>query len=231
MLQHIDQHIRELAGKSVKGSLEEIVGAIDDDKWSKKMHRAFRMFPDALAKKIYDWADQNVRVELGKNRCVVNAVSAEEFKMNPKLGKSSLVVYWRCVRPGKPDAGRPHRDATFWVVELNQGYDPQIPFPFDYVKDCLKIWIPLQGCVPTTTLQIIPKSHRMDIGTTIQETDYGVRPSIEESWLKAHEKEFMSPLELSQGSCIIFDMDLVHKGPAHNNDQLRISAELTLIFQ
>jgi hypothetical protein len=71
----------------------------------------------------------------------------------------------------------------------------------------------------------------MDLMTVIEDTEYGRRPNIESKWLEKHERDFMSPIELSRGSCIIFDMNLVHRGPTHNNKELRISAELTLVMQ
>jgi len=234
MMRHIESQIREIASpyaKTKDASLKHLAMSIPDDIWSKKMHRAFRMFPNLIADKLHQWADQSVRAEFGKTRSAINLVSAFEASINPKLMAESKVIYWRCVRPGKPDAGRPHRDATFWVLELEEGYDPKIPFSFDYVKDCIKIWIPIQGCTPRTTLQIIPRSHRKDIPVEVDETEYGRKPNIARSWLKEHEKEFISPIALSQGSCILFDMDLVHRGPVHQEDDLRISAELSLIVQ
>jgi Phytanoyl-CoA dioxygenase (PhyH) len=231
MLRHIEMHIRKIASGSNTDPLQKIAMTIPDDVWSKKMHRAFRMFPKELTTKIHEWADRSIRTEFGKTRSEINRVSAYEASINPSLSRESLVIYWRCVRPGKPDAGRPHRDATFWVLELEEGYDPKIPFPFDYVKDCIKIWIPLQGCSPKTTLQVVPRSHKMDIPIEVDQTEYGRRPTIANSWLKDHEKDFMSPPALSQGSCIIFDMDLVHRGPTHQETELRISAELSLIIQ
>lgn len=172
-----------------------------------------------------------MRKPFGKTQSFINVILAHEADLNPRLSKEDKAIYWRCVRPGKPDAGRPHRDATFWEIELESGYDPKIPFPFDYRKDCIKIWIPLKGCTPQTTLQVIPRSHRMELATVVEDTEYGRRPNIDPSWLREHEGDFISPVELSQGSCILFDMHLIHRGPTHNNDELRISAELNLIVQ
>lgn len=234
MLKHIDSHIRELGAiytNTHNAPLEKIAESIPDEVWTKKMHRGFRMFPDELAHKLQYWADESVRKPFGKDRSSINAVSAYEVELNKSLSTNSLAIYWRCVRPGKPDAGRPHRDATFWILELEDGYDPKIPFPFDPIRDSIKIWIPLQGCTPSTSLQIIPQSHRMKIATVVDETEYGRKPNIDREWLKDHEKDFISPIELSKGECILFDMDLVHRGPTHNNTELRISAELTLIVK
>jgi hypothetical protein len=236
MLLHIDRHIRGIAPSPSKpkphgDSLENIVESISDEVWSQKMSRAFRIFPKEIAEKIHQWANDSLCKELGRKRSSVNVVYPQEAETNPKLTPDSLAIYWRCVRPGKPDAGRPHRDANFWDLEFKEGYDPKIPFSFNYLKDCIKIWIPLKGCIPTTTLQVIPYSHKMEIPTLVEHTEYGRRPSISKEWLDAHEKNFCSPPELSKGSSILFDMNLVHRGPAHTNSELRISAELNFIVQ
>lgn len=233
MLMEIEKYIREIFANdsSDNSSLKKFAMGVPDDLWSKKMHRGMRMFSEILSEKIHEWADRSIREKFGRTRSVVNVVTPYEISINPRLTEKSRVIYWRCVRPGKPDAGRPHRDSTFWAIEVEEGYDPKIPFPFDYVKDCIKIWIPLQGCSPKTTLQIIPRSHQMDIPTEVVDTEYGRKPTLATSWLKEHEQEFMSPIALSRGSCIIFDNNLVHRGPTHQETELRISAELTLIVQ
>jgi len=234
---HIDAHIRKTAApfldsdKLSSFSLEKMAEMVPDAVWSEKMTRAFRIFPKELSDKVHKWADGNLCKELGRSRSAVNVVYPQEAETNSKLTQENLAIYWRCVRPGKPDAGRPHRDASFWDLEFKEGYDPKIPFSFNYLKDCIKIWIPLKGCIPTTALQIIPGSHKMEIPTIVEQTEYGRRPSISESWLKEHEKDFTSPKELSQGACILFDMNLVHRGPRHNNSELRVSAELNFIVQ
>lgn len=237
MLRHIEGHIRELSvpyvgsAQAAQASLEEIALSIPDSVWSEKMNRAFRMFPRELSEQLHAWADQNVRTKVGRTRSAINKVPLEELKINPKLDRETLVVYWRCVRPGKPDAGRPHRDADFWVLAFQDGYDPRIPFPFDYIQDSIKIWIPLKGCTPQTTLQIIPGSHKIEGELVVEETEYGKRPTLSDAWLEARKNDYISPIELSQGQCILFNMDLVHRGPTHNNNELRISAELTLVVQ
>jgi len=236
MLTHIEEIVRKVASpfseskEAEKLSLEEIVQYVPDEIWAQKMNRAFRFFPKKLAHEIWHWSDVAIRKEFNKDRSAVNVVYTRERELNSQLKEEDLAIFWRCVRPGKPDAGRAHKDATFWDIEFNDSYDAKLPFKVDYIRDCIKIWIPLQGCVPTTTLQIIPYSHKMDIPTEIIQTEYGVRPTISESWLNQNEHTFMSPIQLSQGSCIIFDMNLVHRGPVHNNNKLRISAELNLFI-
>lgn len=230
LLSHIERSVRELNAHE-KGSLDEVAASIPDEIWQKKMERAYRMFPDQLGTKILAWADGVFTKEFGKSQAKVNVVMPHEVKINSKLTDESLAIYWRYVRPGKPDAGRPHRDADFWDLEFNEGYDPKIPFSFDYLRDCMKIWIPLAGCYPDTTLNIIPCSHKMEIPTTVEHTEYGRRPSISTEWLKENQSKFLSPVELAEGSCILFDMKLVHFGPRHTRPSARISAELNFITQ
>jgi hypothetical protein len=231
MLAHIEERIYHVAGVGREVSIEKAAASIEDGVWARQMHRAFRMFFPPLADKIYRWAHKEIASEFGVDTMEINRVSQTELSLNPQLQPGDLVVYWRAVRPFKPDAGRPHRDGTFWELELAQGYDPQITFPFDYLKDCVKVWIPLRGCSEKTSLQIVPRSHKMDIPISIDETDFGKRPTIGAAWLQQYGQAFMSPPPLARGSCIVFDMDLVHQGPRHEQDQLRISAELSLIFK
>lgn len=232
MLQHIETHIKEITSSySQSADLLKRAMSIPDAIWAEKMARPFRFFPKDLGFEIALWADNVLKPELLKSRSAINAVYDYEILQNPLLDDSTLAIYWRCVRPGKPDAGRPHRDSSFWELEFGEGLDPKIPFLFNYQKDCIKIWIPLEGCREDTTLQVIPGSHLMEILTSVVQTEYGRRPTISDEWLEQNKKYFMSPKELSQGSCIIFDMDLVHRGPTHQNNELRISAEFNLITQ
>ncbi len=230
MLTYIHDYIHSIS-KSPSKTLEEACQTIPDEEWSHKMSRCFRIFPKPLADQALNWAHTTLSKPFGTTQSAVNVVLSQEVKDNPKITENHLAIYWRCVRPGKPDAGRPHRDACFWDLEFGEGYNPRIPFPFNYLKNCKKIWIPLSGCYPETTLRVIPKSHIMNIPTTVEQTEYGRRPSISSQWLQEHQKEFISPPELSTGSCIIFDMNTVHAGPAHNKPSLRISAELNFITQ
>lgn len=228
LLSHIEQSVRAL-GVDEKASLDAVAASIPDEVWQTKMERAFRIFPDQLGQKILQWADRVFTKEFGRSCATVNVVMPHEAKINPRLTPESLAIYWRYVRPGKPDAGRPHRDADFWDLEFKEDYDPKIPFSFDYLRDCMKIWIPLAGCYPDTTLNVVPRSHKMEIPTTVEQTEYGRRPSISSEWLKENQSRFLSPIELAQGSCILFDMKLVHFGPRHTRPSARISAELNFI--
>ena len=234
MLAHIENHIRELGAKYTDSStavLKDVALSVPDSIWSEKMSRAYRIFPKSISHKIEKWANDSIRPKLDRTQSAINKVYREEIKINDKLDADTPTIYWRCVRPGKPDAGRPHRDADFWDLEFKAGYDPQIPFQFNYLKDCVKIWIPLQGCIPTTTLQVISGSHKMEISAVVETTEYGTRPTINSSWLEEHKNDYISPVELSKGECIIFDMKLVHRGPQHNNSDLRLSAELCFILK
>jgi ectoine hydroxylase-related dioxygenase (phytanoyl-CoA dioxygenase family) len=228
MLLHIETSIRQL-GNGKEQTIEEIVHKVPDEVWQKKMSRCFRMFPTLLAQQALAWAHESFCDTFGKKRSAVNVVLPQEVEENPELTGDHLAIYWRCVRPGKPDAGRPHRDASFWDLEFKEGYDPKIPFPFNYLNNCMKIWIPLSGCHPDTTLRVIPSSHTMEIPTIVENTEYGRRPTISQAWLNDNQKLFVSPYELSKGSCILFDMNLVHMGPRHTRSEVRISAEFNFI--
>lgn len=230
MLAHIQASIREL-GDDLESPLENVAKKVQDTIWQQKMSRCFRIFPDSLSKRALKWAHESFCKPFGKQRSSVNVVLPQEATDNPKITEDYLAIYWRCVRPGKPDAGRPHRDASFWDLEFKEGYNPKIPFEFKNLHNCQKIWIPLYGCTPETTLRVIPKSHAMEIPTIVEQTEYGRRPTIAPEWLNEHHTHFMSPPELAQGSCILFDMNLVHMGPQHNQSTLRISAEFNFITQ
>lgn len=229
MLTHIQTAIQELGGEGQKGTIEEIIKTIPDPVWQYKMSRCFRVFPTRLSAQALEWAHNSFCAAFGKKYSAVNVVFPQEACENPKITEENLAIYWRCVRPGKPDAGRPHRDASFWDLEFKEGYDPKIPFSFNYLNNCMKIWIPLYGCHADTVLRVIPRSHKMEIPTIVTQTEYGRRPTICPEWLKEHQELFISPEPLSQGSCILFDMDLVHVGPCHDQQTVRISAEFNFI--
>ena len=230
MLAQIETSIKEL-GTGSNNSLEEVLESIPDPIWQQKMNRCFRIFSKEISDLSLKWAHDSFSAPFKKKRSAVNVILPQEAQDNPKITEDHLAIYWRCVRPGKPDAGRPHRDASFWDLEFKEGYNPKVPFDFNYLHNCMKIWIPLYGCYPDTTLQVIPRSHKMDIPTTVEQTEFGRRPSISSEWLKDQENLFMSPPELSEGSCILFDMNLVHVGPCHKRSTPRISAEFNFITQ
>lgn len=171
LIDYIDGYIRRLAAsypgakQADSKSLKELALDIPDSEWSEKMTRAHRIFPKTISEHIHQWAFENVGKPMGRSRSAVNVVYPAEVKTNPSLDYTDLAIYWRCVRPGKPDAGRAHRDSGFWELEHKNGFDPKIPFPYHYIKDSIKIWMPLTGCTPKTTLQIIPCSHVMEIET------------------------------------------------------------------
>ncbi len=227
MLSHIEGSIAALGKGS---SLQEIVEQVPDATWQQKMGRAFRIFPKEISKRTLEWAHESFCDTFGIKKSAVNVVLPQEALENPEITNDHLAIYWRCVRPGKPDAGRPHRDASFWDLEFKEGYDPKIPFKFNYLKECIKIWIPLSGCFQDTTLRVIPASHKMEVPTTVESTEYGRRPTISAQWLENHHNLFMSPQQLSQDSCILFDMNLVHMGPRHTRSEVRISAEFNFII-
>ena len=210
-------------------NLEEAIELIPNSEWSEKMGRFTRMFPVRIAGQLQDWTETFVRNVFGVKRTAVGVVYKQEAKLNQALREESKAIYYRFVRPGRLDVGRAHRECDFWMVEYSDGYDPKIPFDFDYHQDCVKFWIPISGCTSETSIQIIPKSHKMEIPTAVVMTEYGRRQSITDDWVKEHEQDFISPIE--EGSCLVFHMGLVHRGPVNRNNRIRISAEITIAVQ
>lgn len=236
LVDHITQEVQRLCNSKPQvlnhSELSAFSKKVPDDIWSKKMNRAFRMFPPNLTDLVLEWADVEIKSIVNRHRVTTNVVKIFEAELNTDILLNTPAFYWRCVRSGKPDAGRAHRDATFWEIELDEGYDPLISFKWDFRKDCLKVWIPLAGCETNNTLQVIPHSHAEQLPTEVGQTEYGTRPTIASQWLEQNSNRFISPRELAEeGHCIIFDMDTVHRGPTHDNATLRISAELNLIFE
>lgn len=204
---------------------------VPDSEWGKRMNRAFRIFSPRVARDVTAWARDYFLPRVGRKEFAVNAIIPQEAEINRQLTLDDLAIYWRCVRPGKEDAGRPHRDSSFWELELEEGYDPRLPFKFRPLEDCLKLWIPLYGCTRETALQMVPNSHREHIPIQVVATDYGRRPTISNDWLEENGSRFYTSPRLQTGTGIVFDMDTVHNGPRHNGDTVRISAELNLIFK
>jgi hypothetical protein len=94
------------------------------------------------------------------------------------------------------------------------------------------VWAPLSGCTPLNSLQVFSGSHRMDVPNEIVRIHLGARPSINEKWLRDHDRDFFCPFARLDGSeCIVFDDKLVHRGPPNNATPARISCEFTVLIQ
>jgi hypothetical protein len=198
-----------------------------DEEFTQKYSKAFRMFPDSVAHLAERWV-AGLAKQLGGQRAGINYVSEDEKRKNSALRSDSLDVFWRCVRPGKPDVGAPHCDYQFW--EIVKGTPHDVPVPFDY-DERWKIWVPLMGCERSNSLEIVPASHTQEIPIDRILTKNGYKPDIKRHWLEAHEKFFTCPLTTFRNYCILFHDKLVHRGPPNKTKNLRLSGELTILLK
>ena len=126
-------------------------------------------------------------------------------------------IYWRVVRPGGSDVAPAHKDSWFWELTNN------IPVPSQ--RSLAKVWIPILSVVGENALQVAPGSHKVDIqyhgvnrhGRIKPEPDIGALLKI----------NFMAP-EIPNGSMIIFDRDLLHRGASTSLDKTRYSLEFAI---
>ena len=227
MLQHIRSYIGQVTHRNEE-DLTKSVMSLSDENFSNILgNKPFRMFPDHVAKELYEWAS-NLDSFLGGVQAGINYVNESEAKINQQLREDSYDIYWRCVRPGRKDIGAAHADYQFWELHKGTEYEARVAFPYD---ERWKIWIPLLDCVNTNSLQVIPGSHKENIPITICSTKNGLRPDIESRWLAENEQRFMCPFKKFTDCCLLFHDKLVHKGPPNQESALRISAELTIILK
>lgn len=228
-------HIFQFMGIQIDGLNEtealkkcaEISLNYSDEDFVKKFAKPFRMFPDSVAELAVNWIS-SLRDHFGGTRTGVNYACKEERDINYALREDSYDVFWRCVRPGKPDVGAAHCDYQFW--EIAKGTSAEVGSSFDY-DERWKMWVPLLGCDKTNSLQIVPGSHLQIVPTDRVLTKNGYKPVIQPSWLEKHEKMFLCPLKNFDGYCVLFHDKLVHRGPLNNTSTLRLSGELTILLK
>lgn len=190
--------------------------------------KPFRMFSDAIAYQVLDWVNRLTH-QFGGKQAGINYVCLNERKKNLALREHSYDVFWRCVRPGKPDVGAAHCDYQFW--EIVKGTSDDVECPFDY-NERWKIWLPLLGCDLTNSLQVVPGSHSQEIPTDRIMTKNGYKPVIKSHWLEQHETKFICPLTSFGGdTCVLFHDKLVHRGPPNQTSGLRLSGEFTILLK
>ncbi|MDR3623849.1 MAG: phytanoyl-CoA dioxygenase family protein [Chlamydiales bacterium] len=208
-------------------SLTDLVTMLSDEEFVKRYSKPQRMFPEQVTKKAIAWVE-GLASFLGGSRAGVNFVSEDEYTQNAKLNRYSYDVFWRCVRPRKADIGAPHCDYQFWELAKGTKAEPIVPFEY---KERWKIWVPLLGCNSQNSLHVIPGSHLEDVPIDYISTKNGIKPDIQEEWLKQNSYKFVCPLDKFQDCCILFHDKLVHKGTPNHGQELRISGELTILLQ
>ncbi len=232
MTQHIHGHIRQATDIPIteNAPVEELTRAVarlSDDGFVEQFRKPLRMFPHELGGAVAEWIG-SLAGFLGGSRSGINYISPAEHDANPTLQATSHDVFWRCVRPGKPDVGQAHADFQFWEINRGTPLDPPSPFPYD---ERWKIWLPLLGCDATNSLEVLKGSHREDIPLESIQTKYGTKPAIRMDWLAANEHRFFCPLPQFHHHCVLFHDKLVHRGPANATSHLRISGELTILLK
>jgi len=232
MLGHIRGYIAEATGIRVTDNAgpEELTRAImtlSDETFVDKFKKPLRMFPDGVGGSASAWIESLSRT-LGGSRTSINYVSPLEREGNSALKPTSFDVFYRCVRPGKPDVGQPHADFQFWELARGTALDP--PSPFDY-DERWKIWLPLMGCDRSNSLEVAPGSHTEDVPIETIQTRFGLKPSIRQEWRDANERRFVCPLPKFEHYCVLFHDKLVHRGPANHTQNLRLSGELTILLK
>lgn len=220
------QHICDYLGCAFPADavrLTELILGYSKELFAEKLAKPMRYYPDHVTTHGLDWVEKLASI-FGNVRCGVNFVPPCLQECNDQLHDASIDCFWRCVRPGSSDVGSPHRDSHFW--SLADGTSLEAPSPFAY-DERWKIWVPLYGCNSSNSLEVVSKSHKMDVPL---ETMKGSKPSIEEAWVQ--NQEWTCPLSSFDGTeCILFHDDLVHRGPPNESPFVRFSSELTILLR
>ena len=153
----------------------------------------------------------------------INQVSEYERLHERNLNSSSLDIQIRCVRFKKNDVAPAHRDSQFWDMNAGTEKDPNIQGNYNVRT---KLWVPLYGCSVTNSIEFLPGSHtkKVKIG---YKNDV---PFIDPDYLLKNEKNFFSPFQSFDDTCVSFHDDVVHRGVINNDTPLRISCELHVFY-
>ena len=200
------------------------VMALTESHFRSQFSKPYRFFKPELAPDLMAFA-QTCADYVGGRSGEISLVSPAEIEANPELKPSSLDAFWRCVRPGRDDVGRPHADVQFW--ELARGTASEPFRSMDYDRR-IKVWIPLAGCDQDNSLRVVPGSQLEAVPFNSIMTPNGLRPDIGQPWLDS--KQFICPFNNIESEFIIFDDRLVHVGPRNNSNTIRLSCEFTILI-
>ena len=199
-----------------------------DNGYGEVFNKGNRIFPIDIATHCANWARHSMQLRkvLQYNNLDFDRLCDYEIDRNSNLNKDQLHIYWRAVRPNRPeDVGNPHTDAQFYAIEEQTNNKRHVPIIFTNIY---KIWIPVEGCTLNNALQVIPASHKVNVPVMQVETKNGPKPNIDTKWLEQHEASFVCPFDNFYNKCLIFSDKLVHRGPINNSQSLRVSAEITV---
>ncbi len=82
---------------------------------------------------------------------------------------------------------------------------------------------------PVTPKLMPAGSLREQVPFETRRTDTGLRPGIASAWMEANRDRFICPLTEMATECVMFDDRLVHVGPPNFSNDLRLSAEFTIL--
>jgi hypothetical protein len=207
--------------------LTNFVMGLGDEEFVTVFDKANRFFDIKTSQEINNYV-KGMSSFFDADMAGINFISPDEVKKNPNLSNKTLDIFFRCIRPGKPDVGQPHSDYQFWEMAKGTSAEPGLPFAYD---ERWKIWIPLMGCNAENSLKVLPGSHNLNIPFTYVSTRSGLKPAIDLDWLESHEAEFITPDFSAKNSCILFNDKLIHFGPENCANKLRISSELTVLLK
>jgi hypothetical protein len=210
--------------------------SLSDDEFRKVFSKERRFIPNHVALLVQSWCE-DLKEVIQASAVSISPVSKNEINKNKSLKEGDKDVFFRCVRPNQDDVAPAHYDAMFW--EIMKGTDSE-PNTLGY-QGRWKVWIPIFCCNQNNSLNIMPGSHLEKVPpqyTTSKCQSYATTlnqiaevPGICESWLLSNESRFFCPDDLIMGSFLLFNDNLVHRGPKNKDIKgyPRISCEFTLL--
>ncbi len=127
-------------------------------------------------------------------------------------------IYWRLVRPNQQqDVAGAHADAWFYTLTNEM--------PVDEQNRIVKVWLPVFSVPGASGLSVATDSHKMGLTYTGEMRHGRMKPLLTD---RRVDDIAMTPLQLTPGQCVAFDIHLLHAGIGHSVDQSRVSIEFAI---
>ena len=230
-----DENIKSELLKTIKFKLNKIfknkykedinkVNHISNKKFTDKFGNVSQRFFDfKTSKKFNELLKYQFKENLNLNATMHNPIKSN-IKFNNKLTTKDFSFYWRIVRTGKNDVGKPHNDEQFWNLLDKE------EFNFSYkIKDKFKIWIPLYGVNRQNCLRVLNKKYFNKKKLSTIKINNIIKPNIDEKWIKNNKKKFTKCF--NKKNAILFDYQTVHYAPKNKSKKIRISCEATILIK
>jgi hypothetical protein len=202
--------------------------ALSDADYIAHFRKGIRTLPDEISTQFVSWLKDEIAPRLHADEIALTYVCDADRAVNTTLSPKSYDVYWRIVRPNKPDVSSPHTDRAF--AKLNEGSDRAISVPFEYTARW-RLWVPILGCDAANSLQFIPGSQFEELPIEMRETSFGPRPNVSKEWLADNDHRFVCPFDEFEQSCVLFPDTVIHRGPLNSGGQLRLSIDFTVVVR